>query len=126
MYNMGHMNKLTKRELDIMDILWKSDRSLSANEIREISGGLSIYTVQQVLQRLLKFNYVRIDSIGQNKKALMRLYVAEITQEDYFQNFLTAHGKYMIASNFIESNDDLETLQKLSKLIDDKIEKLKK
>ena len=39
------MNKLTKRESDIMEILWKNENDMSANDILLASDGMSIYTI---------------------------------------------------------------------------------
>ena len=55
---------LTKKENEVMSILWQSDKPLTAHMITEIEQSLSIYTVQQVLQRLLKMNYVEIAEIN--------------------------------------------------------------
>ena len=43
----------TKREQQVMELLWNSAEPLSAHDLVEKSG-LSVYTFQQVLQRLLK------------------------------------------------------------------------
>ena len=57
------LDKLTKRENLVMSILWNNNNSLSAAEIKELcEEEISIYTVQQVLQRLLKIFYEKICS----------------------------------------------------------------
>ena len=54
------LDKLTKRENLVMSILWNNNNSLSAAEIKELcEEEISIYTVQQVLQRLLKKGYIK-------------------------------------------------------------------
>ena len=50
--------QLTKRESQVMDILWKHDQKMSANDIKLASDGLSIYTISQVLQYLLSIGYI--------------------------------------------------------------------
>ena len=51
------MKNLTKKEEQIMEILWESEKALSARDIQNQSNDLSIFTVQQVLQRLLKYKF---------------------------------------------------------------------
>ena len=56
---------LTKRENQIMEILWNAGIPLSANEIKKRSeDDISIYTVQQVLQRLMKREYIKVSGYG--------------------------------------------------------------
>lgn len=52
----GSSNKynLTKREKEIMEVLWTSPKSLVASEIAKEGGGMSLNTVQAILRKLLK------------------------------------------------------------------------
>ena len=54
------IKQLTKREQLVMDILWNSKTDLSANDIFLHADNVSIYTIQQVLQRLLKMEYIEV------------------------------------------------------------------
>ena len=49
--------QFTKKENEIMDILWKHDVAMSANDIKLASKDLSINTIQQTLQKLLEIKY---------------------------------------------------------------------
>ena len=51
-----------------MDILWKHDVAMSANDIKIASKDLSINTIQQTLQKLLEIKYIKVAGIGQNKE----------------------------------------------------------
>ncbi len=54
--------QLTKREDQVMRVLWNSDKPLSASAIKEqMKEDVSIYTIQQVLQKLLKQKYIKVD-----------------------------------------------------------------
>lgn len=64
--------KLTKRESEIMEILWDNNNAMSANDIMISSNNISLATIQQSLQKLLKMNYVYVSGIGKNKKAITR------------------------------------------------------
>ena len=48
--------KLTGREMDIMNILWNSQKPLIASEIAEYRSDLTINTVQAVIRKLLNIN----------------------------------------------------------------------
>lgn len=63
--------QLTKRESQIMTILWNHDQEMSANDIKLASDGLSIYTISQALQYLLSIGYVEVTGIGKNKNRLL-------------------------------------------------------
>ena len=64
--------QFTKKENEVMDILWKHDIAMSANDIKLASKDLSINTIQQTLQKLLEIKYIKVAGIGQNKKAITR------------------------------------------------------
>ena len=117
---------LTKKENEVMSILWQSDKPLTAHMITEIEQSLSIYTVQQVLQRLLKMNYVEIAEINYSGTVFARYYTPAISQTDYIQFLLGANGPYEIASNFIESKKKKKVLDKLEQLIKNKKALLKR
>ena len=112
--------KLTKRESEIMEILWDNNNAMSANDIMISSNNISLATIQQSLQKLLKMNYVYVSGIGKNKKAITRLYRHSISEADYISSFITQSTSLKIASNFIEQTEDDEILEELSKLIEKK------
>ena len=60
--------QFTKKENEVMDILWKHDVAMSANDIKIASKDLSINTIQQTLQKLLEIKYIKVAGIGQNKE----------------------------------------------------------
>lgn len=112
--------KLTKRESEIMEILWDNNNAMSANDIMISSNNISLATIQQSLQKLLKMNYVYVSGIGKNKKAITRLYRPSISEADYISSFITQSTSLKIASNFIEQTEDDEILEELIKLIEKK------
>ena len=83
------MKKLSKRENQIMIALWNSSVPLSASALKKnLDEDVSIYTIQQVLQKLLKKDYIKVDRIVQHEKALMREYVPVISQVEYITSFV--------------------------------------
>ena len=109
-----------------MSILWQSEKPMTAHMITETDQSLSIYTVQQVLQRLLKMNYVEIAEINYSGTVFARYYTPTISQTDYIQFLLGANSTYEIASNLIESTQDEQELDKLEQLIKKKKSSLKR
>ena len=110
---------LSTREIQIMNILWSSDKPMSANQIAEESDDMSVFSVQQVLQRLLKNEIIKVAEIGYSNTVLTRFYVSVLTQAEYVQ-FLLGDSNlnlYKITSFFIENNTDKNTLQDLKKQI---------
>ena len=108
---------LTKKENEVMSILWQNKKPLTAHQIKESDNSLSIYTVQQVLQRLLKMNYIKVADINYSGTVLARFYTPVISQANYIQFLLGVNSPYDLASNFIESTHDDKELEKLEQLI---------
>lgn len=109
-----------------MNILWSSDKPLSANQIAEVCDDMSVFSVQQVLQRLLKNEIIKVAEIGYSNTVLTRFYVSVLTQAEYVQ-FLLGDSNlnlYQITSFFIENNTDKNTLQDLKKQIVERQKKL--
>ena len=106
--------QLTKRESQIMTILWNHDQEMSANDIKLASDGLSIYTISQALQYLLSIGYVEVTGIGKNKKSIARLYSPFIKKETFEE----------IAVHYVQSSNDIDEITKLEHLIEKKKKEL--
>ena len=116
------MKKLSKRENQIMIALWNSSVPLSASALKKnLDEDVSIYTIQQVLQKLLKKDYIKVDRIVQHEKALMREYVPVISQVEYITSFVNQKTSFELASNFIKEPDNLDAIIELEKLINIKL-----
>lgn len=116
------MKKLSKRENQIMIALWNSSVPLSASALKKnLDEDVSIYTIQQVLQKLLKKDYIKVDGIVQHEKALMREYVPVISQVEYITSFVNQKTSFELASNFIKETDNLDAIIELEKLINIKL-----
>lgn len=121
--------QFTKKENEIMDILWKHDIAMSANDIKLASKNLSINTIQQALQKLLEIKYIikyiKVAGIGQNKKAITRLYRPVISEAQYVNSFIGEDTRAKISAYFVEHTNDLEMIEQLKKLIQEKEKELK-
>lgn len=117
--------QFTKKENEVMDILWKHDVAMSANDIKLASKNLSINTIQQTLQKLLEIKYIKVAGIGQNKKAITRLYRPVISEAEYVNSFIGEDTRAKISAYFVEHTDDLEMIEQLKNLIQEKEKELK-
>ena len=121
--------KLTSRELAVMKILWEADEPLMISEIVLREKNSTIYSVQRIMQNLLRKNAVTIDGIGYNKKALARKFSPIITSESVElgmirEMFGNMSSKNIPAANLIaallpQENDEktLAELEELEKII---------
>lgn len=121
--------KLTSRELAVMKILWEADEPLMISEIVQREKNSTIYSVQRIMQNLLRKNAVTIDGIGYNKKALARKFSPTITSEivelgmirEMFGNMSSKNipAANLIAALLPQENDakTLAELEELEKII---------
>lgn len=126
--------KLTNRELAVMRILWESEKPLMVSEIVQKDKNGTIYSVQRIIQNLIKKNMVAVDGVSYNKKALGRTFkpivssdVIELsTIREIFNNMIS---KDITASNLIATllptGNSKQTLEELNRL-EDIIRKRKK
>jgi len=77
------MQRLTKAQRKIMDILWNTEKPLSYSEICDINSELNVNTVQAELRRLLKFEYIKVGEIGYSGTVLCRSYLPTMTAEEF-------------------------------------------
>lgn len=117
---------LTVRENEIMDIFWHSEKALSANDVYLLQPELSKNTIQAVLRKLLKMNYLEVAGIGYNKNSLTREFKAAVTQAEYVSSFLVEAESFQLACSFVKGTKDTEKLEELQSLIQKRIEKLSK
>jgi predicted transcriptional regulator len=100
---------ITKREKDILNVLWKYDEPMTASEIARADGmELSISTTQTVLRNLSKKNLVQVDGIVYSGKVLSRCYTAKMSVSDFEMNravssFQSTDTKCISATNFVAS-----------------------
>ncbi|KRM55355.1 BlaI/MecI/CopY family transcriptional regulator [Lacticaseibacillus sharpeae] len=110
--------KITRREEDILHVLWDSDEPLAANQVAAKTD-ISMNTVQSVLRKLLKGEFIRVEHIGYSGTVLTREYVANITEEDYYATLISKSALKALAANFISRDAEKDDLQDLAKLIDE-------
>ena len=78
------MLNLTKRDMDVLNILWESDEPKTATMISKSGDGLTMNTTQAVLRKLLKNNLIEIADIVYSGTVLTRSYKSVICQEEFY------------------------------------------
>lgn len=120
---------LSKRELDVMNVLWAEGKPLIASKIPEKQPELSIHTVQSVLKKLLQRGFVEVAEIVQSGTVLSRSYTPIITPEEYAVKYITSEiypfdkmlseTGYLIAL-FNSAENDEALIKELEKFIQEK------
>ena len=117
--------KLTERELEIMRILWEADKSLMVSEIVQRDKNGTIYSVQRIIQNLIKKEMVAVEGMAYNKKALGRTFKPLVSAEtiemsniqDMFSKMVSRNiaASHLIASLLPTDNNE-QTLEELNRL----------
>lgn len=132
----SYLMKLTNRELAVMKILWEADEPLMVSEIVQRDPNSTIYSVQRIIQNLMKKNIVAVDSIAYNKKSLARKFKPLISAEsveltllqDMFNNMVSKDimASHLIAALLPTENTErtLEELNALEQIIAERKQQL--
>lgn len=124
---------ITKRELDVLDILWKSERPLVASEIMAKNPELVMNTIQSVLRSLVSKGYIEVKSIEYSGTVLSRAYgPTELSTEHAISNInIQLQGMKTrvslpgIYASLLEPEDDMEVIEELEAMLRAKKNKLK-
>ena len=76
------VTRLTKRETDIMEIFWRSEKPLSSNDIHSLAPEISINTIQPNLRKLNERGYIEVAGVGFTRNSITREYQPLITQAE--------------------------------------------
>ena len=128
------MLNLTKRDMDVLNILWESDEPKTATMISKSGDGLTMNTTQAVLRKLLKNNLIEIADIVYSGTVLTRSYKSVICQEEFLLQKLVHQYKSMskkgskaaILAILLDSEEDPERLDKDLKEIKEFIKNYRK
>ncbi len=74
---------LTKREKEVMDILWAASAPMVASDIARHGNKMTINTVQTILKHLLAAELIKVDKIVYSGNVLSRAFSPAITPEDF-------------------------------------------
>ena len=99
------------RELEILNILWGSDKALTSMDIIEAGKGLSQSTVQAVLRKLLKEGLIEVDGITHSGNVLSRTFrPVEKSKDIVLQQFVE---QYKGISNIVSKDEVIKALEKM-------------
>lgn len=115
---------LTKRESQIMTVLWKSDKPLSASEILAISPELSKNTIQIVLKKLQTLGCIEVAGFTYNKNALTRTFKPIIEQSDFVIETLSDQTSLNVTKDFINKCEEADVLNELKDIIEKRLDTL--
>lgn len=97
------MAQLNPRELDVLNILWKSGEAMTSTDIVNEMRGLTQSTVIAVLRKLLKEGLVEVDGVTHSGKVLSRTYrPTEASRDIIMDNFATDYANF---KNVIAQSD---------------------
>jgi len=107
--------KLSQKELEIMKVLWRSERPLAAQDIPIIQPNLNKNTVLAVTRGLLKKSYIKVSDIVYHNKVLTRIYEPTITCEEYWADSISDSSVNIsvLVSTLIRDQTDDDELVKI-------------
>lgn len=126
---------LTDREMDVMHVLWKSDKPLVASEITHINKSLNINTVQAALRKLLKQKFIDVSDIVYSGTVLTRSYEPVISQNDLLAKQLVHQYKRkneevsipnLVATLLENEKNEKQMIDDLEKILEERREMLGK
>ena len=124
------MIKLTRRQEDIMKILWESDKPLIASEIEKKQDDLNINTVQATLRALMKKNAIEVADIVYSGTVLSRSYRPIISLDHVITEYDQVVSKVLndknLIAHYVDEINDLAAITELEKIIKEKRKKLEK
>ena len=80
------MRKLTKKQLEVMKVLWDNNRPMISSEIEKSDPSFNTNTVQACLRELLKKGYIQVADIVYSGTVLTRSYLPTFTKTDYLKD----------------------------------------
>ena len=116
--------RLTKNELEIMDVLWSENRALARGEILSLSGDKTWMdsSVHILLNSMLKKGAIREAGFVKCGKTCGRIYEAAVSCEEYYASTFYSTKKKLsfpkLMSAFIANEGiDAETLAELEHIL---------
>ena len=120
--------RFTKKELEIMKILWNRDTPMIASEITNANSTLNINTVHACLRSLSNKDAVKVANIVYSGTVLTRSYAPTITSEEYFDDLyndiINKKKDNLLIRSLIDTQTDITELENLEKIIAQKKKEL--
>lgn len=97
------MARLNPRELDVLNILWSTDKEMTSTDIVNEMRGLTQSTVIAVLRKLAKDGFVEVAGVTHSGKVLSRTYRPTESSKEYITQHFTED--YASFTNVISQSD---------------------
>ena len=115
--------RITKKQLEIMKILWSSDKPLIASEILKRNDSLNINTVQACLRALVNKQFIKVADIVYSGTVLTRSYLPTFTKTEYLKDACNEiigndHSSFSLCASLIEDQTNPDDLAELEKMIE--------
>lgn len=123
------MKELTKAEEQVMQFLWELEKAFLKDIVEQFPAPKPAYTTISTVIRVL----VKKGFIGYNTYGKAHEYYPKISKREYFKNHFKGlvnsffNGSVTHFASFFTNNEDVDLteLEKIKKIVDDKINKLK-
>ncbi len=125
-------NSLTNSEKEIMDLLWTTDRPLTASEIVSLSPDRTWKKsyIHLLINSLLEKHMIKIADFVRTEKNYARSFVATLSAADYAILQLTSQKNFrpqsipVLVSSLIDQIDDVQLLEQVEEIVKKKKEEL--
>jgi predicted transcriptional regulator len=116
---------LTKRDKEVIQIMWNAEKPLIAAEIVRAQEDLNIHTVQVSLKKLLNMKLIEVAGVEYSGTSLSRSYRPTISATEYeTRKYIYAIKNIgdkdlsvsQFVTTFLEHEDEKRTLEELEKL----------
>lgn len=119
----------TKKELELMNILWDAEQSMTAKQIHEVDPDFVLSTIQVTLSNLLKKGAIEVQEVKYSGKALTRAFAPIITREDFIVEEFANIDMSKLVSSFLgrkRKKRREDEIEKIEHILEDAKKKLKK
>lgn len=109
--------KLTKKELELMNIFWDTEDPLTAKQIHERYPNLVLSTIQVTLNNLIEKEAIKISEINYSGKTLTRSFEAIVSREDFILTEFSNIDISKLVSSFLgrkrknKKGDEIEKIE---------------
>lgn len=124
---MSDKTHITAKELEIMKVLWNSEKPLLISELAELTENIAFNSLHPLVKALIKKGYIEIAGHTKVAKTYSRLYAPAVTVDKYaaisvneiFKNSkcpmnLASFLAYFVEGNSADTNSMLDEIGKFA------------
>lgn len=108
--------EVTNKELDVLKILWESQKSLTAKDIHTINPDLVLSTIQISLKKLIKKKLIEVKDIVYSGTVLTRSYVPLVSEEAFVIDQYEGLNISVLLSEFLGNSSSEKMSEELEEL----------